>query len=90
MPIFEFACKECQYEFNLLISNADKDQVRCSACGSVNVKQLLSLLVLAAVKLLAATAAALTVQPEQRLRDVETEAAVGTFFPAFDIWGDCE
>ncbi len=43
MPIFEFACKECQYEFNLLISNADKDQVRCPACGSVNVKQLLSL-----------------------------------------------
>ncbi len=43
MPIFEFACKECQHQFNLLISNADKDKVRCPVCDSVNVKQLLSL-----------------------------------------------
>ncbi len=43
MPIFEFHCQDCKTQFNKMISNADKDHVRCPQCDSGNIKQLLSL-----------------------------------------------
>lgn len=42
MPIFEFACRQCGKNFDLMISNAQKYQVKCPECGSSEVKQLLS------------------------------------------------
>ncbi|NLT19962.1 MAG: zinc ribbon domain-containing protein [Syntrophomonadaceae bacterium] len=43
MPIFEFECKDCGQKFDLMISNADKDKVKCPQCGTGNIKQLISL-----------------------------------------------
>lgn len=43
MPIFEFKCHNCGQEFEVLVSNAEKDQVKCPECASADVKQLLSL-----------------------------------------------
>ncbi|NLB52289.1 MAG: zinc ribbon domain-containing protein [Syntrophomonadaceae bacterium] len=43
MPIFEFHCQDCDNKFNLLISNNDKNKVKCPQCSSGNIKQLLSL-----------------------------------------------
>ncbi len=42
MPIFEFKCQTCGKHFEVLTSNANKDQVRCPECASAEVKQLLS------------------------------------------------
>ncbi len=42
MPIFDFACKQCGKKFDLMISNTQKNQVKCPECGSAEVKQLLS------------------------------------------------
>jgi len=43
MPIFEFKCTDCGKEFELLISNSDKDKVKCPEYSSANIKQMLSL-----------------------------------------------
>ncbi len=43
MPIFEYKCGDCGNEFDLLISNSDKENVRCPECLSTKVEQLLSL-----------------------------------------------
>jgi len=43
VPIFEFECKDCGTKFDVMISNKDKDKVACKACGSREVKQLLSM-----------------------------------------------
>lgn len=43
MPIFEFSCEKCGNKFDLMIANKDKDKVKCSQCGSGEVKQLLSM-----------------------------------------------
>lgn len=43
MPIFEFQCRDCNNQFTLLISNADKNKAKCPQCNSGNVRQLLSL-----------------------------------------------
>ncbi|MGI5921406.1 MAG: FmdB family zinc ribbon protein [Syntrophomonadaceae bacterium] len=43
MPIFDFACSECGNKFDVMISNSDKDKVRCPQCGSAKVEQKLSL-----------------------------------------------
>lgn len=42
MPIFNFACKQCGKKFDLMISNAQKNQAKCPECGSLEIKQLLS------------------------------------------------
>lgn len=41
MPIFDFICKQCGHKFDLMISNSEKDKVRCPECGA-EVKQMLS------------------------------------------------
>lgn len=43
MPIFDFSCQDCGKKFDLMISNQNKDQVKCPECGSSQVKQLLSM-----------------------------------------------
>jgi putative FmdB family regulatory protein len=43
MPIFDFSCQDCGNKFDLMISNRDKDKVKCPECGSSEVRQLLSL-----------------------------------------------
>lgn len=43
MPIFDFSCNECGKIFDVMISNADKNKVRCPQCGSAKVVQKLSL-----------------------------------------------
>lgn len=42
MPIFDFKCQECGYKFDLMISNANKDQAKCPQCGAEKLQQLLS------------------------------------------------
>jgi putative FmdB family regulatory protein len=42
MPIFDFECRECGHKFDLIISNAEKDKAKCTQCGAMNLKQLLS------------------------------------------------
>lgn len=43
MPIFDFACRDCGKYFDIMISNNQKDQVRCPECASKNVIQRLSI-----------------------------------------------
>lgn len=43
MPVFDFECKKCGNKFDLMISNKDKDKVKCPQCGSPEIKQLISL-----------------------------------------------
>ncbi len=43
MPIFEYKCRDCGSEFDLLISNLDKKNIQCPECSSAKVEQLLSL-----------------------------------------------
>lgn len=42
MPIFEYKCKECGLEFELLVSGHDK-YISCSKCGSDNLSKMFSL-----------------------------------------------
>ncbi|SMB97007.1 putative regulatory protein, FmdB family [Thermanaeromonas toyohensis ToBE] len=42
MPLFEFRCNECQHQFTLLVSNAEKSSAVCPKCGSGNLKQLIT------------------------------------------------
>ncbi|MDD4775525.1 MAG: zinc ribbon domain-containing protein [Syntrophomonas sp.] len=42
MPIFDFRCCECGHQFDLMISYAERDKVRCPQCGAANPSQLLS------------------------------------------------
>ncbi|MBC7075769.1 MAG: zinc ribbon domain-containing protein [Syntrophomonadaceae bacterium] len=43
MPIFDFICQKCGYKFDIKISNAEKNKVRCPECDSSDLKQILSL-----------------------------------------------
>jgi len=43
MPIFEFLCQDCKKVFERMVSNAEKENIKCPECGSANIKQLLSL-----------------------------------------------
>ena len=41
MPLFEYACEECGYEFEELITSSDNsDIIACKKCGSVSKKQI--------------------------------------------------
>ncbi len=43
MPIHEFKCESCQYEFELLLmSQAEMENVRCPKCQSPDVGKLMS------------------------------------------------
>lgn len=43
MPIYEYSCKGCQSSFSLLQKvGADENDVKCTVCGSNNVKKLFS------------------------------------------------
>ncbi|MGI5911501.1 MAG: FmdB family zinc ribbon protein [Syntrophomonadaceae bacterium] len=42
MPIFDFACSNCGNKFDLMISNSEKNKVKCPKCNSQDVKQLLA------------------------------------------------
>lgn len=41
MPIFEFLCAECGATSEVLVASSD-DSPTCKACGSMNLKKLLS------------------------------------------------
>jgi len=42
MPIYEYECRKCHARFELLVSAAQADKVRCEKCGSKNPARLLS------------------------------------------------
>ncbi|MGE5371421.1 MAG: FmdB family zinc ribbon protein [Solirubrobacterales bacterium] len=42
MPFFDFSCEECGHTFNVRVSNAEKHKVRCPACDTQKIRQLLS------------------------------------------------
>ncbi|MGE5381456.1 MAG: FmdB family zinc ribbon protein [Methylocystaceae bacterium] len=42
MPFFDFKCEQCEKKFEVRVSNAAKDKVRCPNCGGNQIKQLLS------------------------------------------------
>ncbi len=41
MPLYEYKCKKCNKEFEVLIFNLS-EKVKCQHCGSKSVKRLLS------------------------------------------------
>jgi len=41
MPLFDFLCSDCEKLSEILMTNSD-DQPKCLACGSTNLKKLLS------------------------------------------------
>lgn len=42
MPIYEFLCRECETRFDDLVSMSDAPTATCPACGSSEVRRLLS------------------------------------------------
>jgi putative FmdB family regulatory protein len=42
MPIYEFVCNSCDEEFETITSLSGVDDVTCSACGSPDVRKVLS------------------------------------------------
>jgi len=42
MPIYEFICKKCGQHFEALVAIGKENTVSCSACGSKDIKKLLS------------------------------------------------
>ena len=43
MPIYEYKCKDCNKEFELLTTSAKDDQkIQCPTCKSANVTKLIS------------------------------------------------
>jgi putative FmdB family regulatory protein len=42
MPIYEYKCKKCGNQFEIITSFAQKDKVTCSKCDSKEVEQLIS------------------------------------------------
>ena len=42
MPIYEYACKECDHTLDALQKIADARLVECPACGEASLKRLLS------------------------------------------------
>ncbi|MCX8052331.1 MAG: zinc ribbon domain-containing protein [Armatimonadetes bacterium] len=43
MPIYEYYCKHCDRQFELLTTISRADQVLCPICGSSEVKRLISM-----------------------------------------------
>jgi len=42
MPIYEFSCRACDTQFEEFRSIRDDSVVRCSSCGSADVRRLIS------------------------------------------------
>jgi len=42
VPVFDFKCQECGNKFDIMVSNRQKEEVRCPTCGAEKVQQLLS------------------------------------------------
>ena len=42
MPIYEYACRSCGEQFELLTYASKADEATCPKCGSVDVKRLMS------------------------------------------------
>ncbi len=42
MPIYEFTCTECDYDFDLLVFPQDKIEMKCPQCGSKDVVKKIS------------------------------------------------
>lgn len=43
MPIYEYACKDCEKVFEeLVVRKSDEEEVRCPACSSARIERLLS------------------------------------------------
>ncbi len=43
MPLYEYRCADCEHEFETLVSAGRADQATCPACGTGEVRRLLSL-----------------------------------------------
>jgi putative FmdB family regulatory protein len=43
MPLFEYKCRECEHEFETLVTARTADSVRCVACESTSVERLIAL-----------------------------------------------
>ncbi len=41
MPVYDYICKDCQKSFELVLTlgEHDKNNIKCSKCGSKNVEQ---------------------------------------------------
>ncbi|HCF50134.1 MAG TPA: hypothetical protein DER60_07625 [Syntrophomonas sp.] len=42
MPIYEFKCKDCQRNFEVLTTIKKRENVKCPGCQSANIEALLS------------------------------------------------
>ena len=42
MPLYDFACKSCQHEFEALVRPQDTAQPACPSCGGRDLERLLS------------------------------------------------
>ena len=42
MPIYEYECERCQYQFEALVPMASRDEVACEKCGKAEVHRLVS------------------------------------------------
>lgn len=39
MPLYEYSCKSCEKDFELLVPSKDADAVRCPDCGGAEVSR---------------------------------------------------
>lgn len=42
MPIFEYKCNDCQKVFEIISLPGRNNEVKCTACGSTNLKKMIS------------------------------------------------
>ncbi len=42
MPIYEFRCQECGKKFTVLVRMSEREKVKCPACESKNITQVIS------------------------------------------------
>jgi len=41
MPTYEYECEDCGKEFECIVTRSKRDKIKCTECGSKNVKRLL-------------------------------------------------
>jgi putative FmdB family regulatory protein len=42
MPIYEYVCKDCNKHFEVLTTSSSAETVKCSKCGSLDVRKTIS------------------------------------------------
>jgi putative FmdB family regulatory protein len=42
MPIYDYACRDCEKEFEVIVLPGEKSEVACPHCGRTNTARLLS------------------------------------------------